>query len=307
MKEIYLAGGCFWGLQEYLHRLKGVINTEVGYANGKSQSTSYEELKHSAHAEVVRVKYDSSIIALAEILERFYQAIDPFSLNRQGNDVGEQYRSGIFYTDESDAKLARNFLKLKQDAAKERIMIELAALKNYVRAEEYHQDYLLKNPQGYCHIDPNLALAPLHKSYEKMPNLDKILSPLEFNVTQKSHTEAPFSSQLNGCFKKGIYVDITSKEPLFSSRDKFDSGCGWPSFSKPILSQALTYLQDNSHQMQRVEVKSKDSNSHLGHVFTDGPKELGGLRYCINGASLIFIPLEKMAELGYGDYLIYVE
>nr|WP_322619289.1 peptide-methionine (R)-S-oxide reductase MsrB [Campylobacter sp. RM9337] len=311
MSEIYLAGGCFWGVEGYFKQLKGVVETSVGYANGNSENTSYDKLKQTDHAETILIKFDENRINLAEILAHFFRIIDPFSINKQGNDVGRQYRSGIYYTNDIQKALLDKFIAMEQEKATQKIAVEILPLKNYIKAEEYHQDYLDKNPNGYCHIDLNLAKKPLYGEDDfVMPGREELkqkLSPHQYAVTQEKATERPFSSEYDKFYEKGIYVDIVSGKPLFSSSDKFDAGCGWPSFSKPITTDALSYEQDESHGMQRIEVLSSVANSHLGHVFNDGLPELGGLRYCINGASLKFIPLEKMKELGYEKYIIYVK
>lgn len=310
VSEIYLAGGCFWGVQGYFDRVKGVVESEVGYANGKSDKTSYYEIANSDHSETLRLKFDENVVDLAEILERFFRIIDPFSVNKQGNDVGRQYRTGIYFTDEKIGQRVRDFVENKQKNYDKKFAVEVEKLRNFVVGEEYHQKYLQKNPGGYCHIDLRKATEPLYEKNYKMPNdseIRKKLSEISYQVTQNSATERPFSSELDENFEPGIYVDIVSRQPLFSSKDKFNSGCGWPSFSKPITTDTLAYFDDFSHGMSRTEVKSKFAKSHLGHVFTDGIKEKGGLRYCINGASLEFIPLEKMAELGYGEFIPYVK
>ena len=192
--------------------------------------------------------------------------------------------------------------------------IEVEPLSNYYPAEEYHQKYLDKNPGGYCHIGVaefanakvlQAAMKPYQvKSKEE---LQKTLTPLQYEVTQNSATEAPFQNEYYNNFKEGIYVDITTGEPLFVSTDKFESGCGWPSFSKPINPDLVQELKDSTLGMQRIEVRSKTGDAHLGHVFPDGPSELGGLRYCINSASLQFIPKDEMAAKGYGYLLPLVE
>lgn len=305
--EIYLAGGCFWGMQGYFDKINGVIKTDVGYANGKSASTSYKELHKTMHAETLHLIYDKNKISLNEILRHFIRVIDPTSLNRQGNDVGTQYRSGIYYVDVESGKEAISFIKEISKFYEKPIVVEVEPLRNYTLAENYHQKYLEKNPNGYCHIDLNLAKTPLERIYNK-PNDDEIrknLSEISYQVTQENATEMPFSSKYDDFYEKGIYVDIVSKEPLFSSSDKFNAGCGWPSFSKPI--GKINEKKDFSHGMIRTEVRSKFANSHLGHVFNDGPKSKGGLRYCINGAALKFIPLKKMEEKGYKDYIKFVE
>ena len=310
-KEIYLGGGCFWGTQGYFDRIKGVEFTQVGYANGKSKDTSYYEISNTDHAEVVRVKFNANVVDINEILEHYFRIIDPFSINKQGNDIGRQYRTGIYYNDESLKPIITEFIRAKQAKFDKKIAVEIEPLKNYVEAEEYHQKYLEKNPNGYCHIDLNLANKPLYdESKFKLPSKDelkKTLSDLEYRVTQEKATERPYSSKYDKFDERGIYVDIVSKKPLFSSSDKYDAGCGWPSFTKPITTDATSYNRDLSYGMDRIEVTSRQSGSHLGHVFDDGPSDKGGLRYCINGASLEFIPYDEMDKRGYAEYKVYVK
>ncbi|WP_169783960.1 peptide-methionine (R)-S-oxide reductase MsrB [Campylobacter curvus] len=311
LKDIYLAGGCFWGMEGYFKKIAGIEQTSVGYANGKSDKTSYHEIDATDHAETLHIKYDANRIDLAEILAHYFRVIDPTSVNKQGNDIGRQYRTGIYYVDAHDLPVIEAFMRFEQSKFKDKIAVEVAPLKNFVLAEEYHQDYLNKNPFGYCHIDLNLAKKPLYDDEKfKMPSKSELKEKLtaeQYAVTQEKATERPFSSKYDKFEERGIYVDVVSGKPLFSSSDKYDAGCGWPSFTKPITADALKYEQDNSHGMSRVEVTSKISDSHLGHVFDDGPSERGGLRYCINGASLKFIPLEDMQKLGYGEYIPYVK
>lgn len=311
LKEIYLGGGCFWGTQGYFDRIKGVEFTQVGYANGKSKDTSYYEINNTDHAEVVRVKFNANVVDINEILEHYFRIIDPFSINKQGNDIGRQYRTGIYYNDESLKPIIIEFIRAKQAKFDKKIAVEIEPLKNYVEAEEYHQKYLEKNPNGYCHIDLNLANKPLYdESKFKLPSKDELkntLSDLEYRVTQEKATERPYSSKYDKFDERGIYVDIVSKKPLFSSSDKYDAGCGWPSFTKPITTDATSYNRDLSYGMDRIEVTSRQSGSHLGHVFDDGPSDKGGLRYCINGASLEFIPYDEMDKRGYSEYKVYVK
>lgn len=307
-KTIYLAGGCFWGVEGYFRRINGVVNTETGYANGKTKDTDYDHLKSTDHAETVKVEYDRSKISLEEILLHYFRIIDPTSVNKQGNDIGRQYRTGIYYEKDEDAKIVEKVMDY-ESKKHGKLAVESQKLKNFVMAEEYHQDYLDKNPNGYCHINLNQAKQPLIEEdlnfIKKKPIED--LDELSRSVMFDSATERPFSSPLNEEYRKGIYVDKLTGEPLFASKDKFDSGCGWPSFSKPILNDKLKEKIDKSHGMVRNEVRSKNSDIHLGHVFTDGPKDKGGLRYCINGASLEFIPYEDMDAKGYGEYKVFCE
>ena len=305
--EIYLAGGCFWGVEGYFSKIDGIADTTVGYANGNGSETSYEKIKSTDHAETVHIVYDKDKISLEEILQHYFRIIEPTSVNKQGNDAGRQYRTGVYFVDEKDKSVIEKFIDDQRPNFDKPITVEVEKLKNFVVAEEYHQDYLKKHPNGYCHIDLGLADKPLERKdgkYKK-PSKEELknkLSDLEYNVTQNAATERPFSSKYDKFDEKGIYVDIVTGEPLFSSRDKFDAGCGWPSFTKPI-DENINYLKDDSHGLKRVEVKSKGGDSHLGHVFDDGPKDKGGKRYCINGAALRFIPLEDMEKEGYGKYI----
>ena len=266
---------------------------------------------NSGHAETVKIKYDENVISLEELVLHFLRIVDPYSFNRQGNDFGVQYRSGIYFTDEEQEKRIKRVIDIFEENEGRKTAIEILPLNGFYDAEEYHQDYLDKNPFGYCHIALNTADDPLFE-FEPVVDASKEdlkdrIGELSFSVTQNSATEKPYTSEYEDLYKKGIYVDIVSGEPLFVSDDKFDSGCGWPSFSRPIESDAVEYVEDNSYGMQRIEVRSKIGNSHLGHVFNDGPTNMGGLRYCINGAALRFIPYEDMDKEGYGDYKVLVQ
>lgn len=309
-KTIYLAGGCFWGMQAYFSRLKGVL-TEVGYANGDTLDTDYKKIKETNHAEVIKIVYDPLIIRTAELIDRFFEIIDPFSKNRQKNDVGIQYRSGIFYPScdieiKRIANLFNNYIE-KINNKKSEVIIE--PIKNYVKAEEYHQDYLLKNPDGYCHInfknvnDSISTFKKLSSDEIKKLNLDE----KSYNIMIKKDTEEPHESSYNLNYSKGLYIDKISKEPLFLSDDKYDAGCGWPSFTRPIFSSALDYNDDFTiPDRKRTEVVSKIQNSHLGHVFPAiNVKTETGLRYCINGYSLCFIEYDKLKDTPYEKYQFY--
>ena len=310
MAEIYLAGGCFWGLEEYFSRISGVLQTSVGYANGQVETTNYQLIKETDHAETVQVVYDEKVVSLREILLYYFRVIDPLSVNQQGNDRGRQYRTGIYYLEEADLPTINTVVREQELLIGRKIAVEVEKLRHYILAEDYHQDYLKKNPGGYCHIDVRDAEKPLidAANYEKTSQavLRENLSEESYRVTQEAATEAPFSNAYDQTFEEGIYVDITTGEPLFFAKDKFASGCGWPSFSRPISKELIHYYQDLSHGMERIEVRSRSGNAHLGHVFTDGPQELGGLRYCINSASLRFIAKDEMEEAGYGYLLPYL-
>ncbi len=311
LKEIYLAGGCFWGLEAYMERIYGVADAISGYANGNTSNPKYEDLlyKNSGHAETVQVKYDPEKIDLKTLLSYYIKVVDPTSLNKQGNDKGSQYRTGIYFTEEAEQKIIAEFLKEQQKKYDKPILIENLPLKDFTMAEEYHQDYLKKNPNGYCHIDLNQAneviIDPAKYPKPSDEELKKKLSEAQYMVTQLNNTESAFSNEYWDNKEAGLYVDVATGEPLFASTDKYDSGCGWPSFTRPIAKDVLTYHSDSSYNMIRTEVRSRSGDSHLGHVFEDGPKDRGGLRYCINSASIRFIPLGEMKEQGY-EYLIHL-
>lgn len=310
-KTIYLAGGCFWGVEKYISLIPGVMKTEVGYANGNTERPTYEQVccHNTGHAETVKVVYDDSLLPLRELLSRFFEVIDPTSLNKQGNDVGKQYRTGIYFTHPEDNAVIQEALVNLQAKYHKSIAVEAAPLDNYHSAEDYHQEYLNKNPGGYCHIPTQKfvrAQRPLTDSHAQI-DLRQQLTSLQYHVTQENGTEPPFHNAYYDEFRDGIYVDIVSGEPLFISTDKFASGCGWPSFTKPMEQTLVKELADNSHGMHRTEVRSQSSNSHLGHVFDDGPADKGGRRYCINSASLRFIPRDQMAAQGYGMFLSLLE
>ncbi len=313
IREIYLAGGCFWGVEGYFKKIEGVKDTTCGYANGKTANPSYEDVcrHNTGHVETVRVLFDTDVINLEDLLIYYFRIIDPVSVNKQGNDVGTQYRTGIYYTDESLLPVIKAAVEREQRKYNEKIAVEVLPLENFYSAEEYHQNYLDKNPNGYCHINFNLANEPIVRSenYKKLDDkeLKEKLTTLQYDVTMNAATERPFDNEFNSNFERGIYVDITSGEPLFLSTDKFESGCGWPSFSKPIQKDLVRYNEDLSLGRRRIEVRSNVADAHLGHVFDDGPSELGGLRYCINSAALRFIPIDKMDAQGYGYLKKYIK
>lgn len=227
LKTIYLAGGCFWGVETYISRILGVYKTEVGYANGNTKNPTYEEVCNfdTKHAECVKVTYSLDFVSLKELLEEFFKIIDPIAINRQGPDIGTQYRTGIYYTDIADKQIAEMFIKEKQLNYSKKIAVEVMPLTYFYPAETYHQKYLEKNPNGYCHVDLS-KLPEIDESLEKLKIKENIrkLDPTEYEVTQNSATEIPFSGKYNDFNEKGLYVDVVSGEPLFTSHDKFNSG-----------------------------------------------------------------------------------
>lgn len=312
MKTIYLAGGCFWGTAHLMSLVPGVDSTVAGYANSVIPDPTYEMVctGSTGAAETVKVTYDDSVVGLTDLLNLYFRSIDPLSLNRQGNDIGSQYRTGIYYTDSADVPVIEAQLATLQRRHNSPLAIEFSRLLNFYPAEEYHQDYLVKNPRGYCHVKPELfmeaRMIKTRKTGDK-EELRKRLTPLQWEVTQNGATERPFVNEYDNEFRPGIYVDITDGTPLFVSSRKYNSGCGWPAFSKPISNELLTELPDYSYGRERTEVRSAKSGAHLGHVFNDGPADEGGLRYCINSAALRFVPKSAMQSEGYADYLPLIE
>ncbi|MBD5214640.1 MAG: peptide-methionine (R)-S-oxide reductase MsrB [Bacteroidales bacterium] len=309
MKTIYLAGGCFWGTAHLMSLVPGVVKATAGYANSIIPSPTYQQVCTglTRAAETVKVDYNPDEVGLSTLLRIYFKSIDPLSLNRQGNDVGTQYRTGVYYVDPDDVPVIEAELATLQRRHSEKLAVEFCPLKNFYPAEDYHQDYLVKNPDGYCHVNPALfkEVRQMRKAgrAESREELRKRLTPLQWEVTQNSATERPYINEYDHEFRPGIYVDIVDGTPLFVSSDKYDSGCGWPAFSRPIDDSLLTEHEDFSYGRHRTEVRSAKADSHLGHVFPDGPAETGGLRYCINSAALRFIPLEEMASAGYASLI----
>ena len=311
---IYLAGGCFWGLEHLMQSIPGVIDAQSGYANGTCEADAdYKTVcaGSTGFRETVRVEYDSEKVSLDALLLAYFYVIDPTVQNRQGNDVGSQYQTGIYYTNEAAGKTAQRIYDLEK-SRRTKFFVECGPLLNFYPAEEYHQDYLQKNPGGYCHIPreeielfSKLRIDPGDYRRPAAEAIREKLTQEQYRVTQENETERPFRNELWNKFEKGIYVDVVTGEPLFSSTDKFESGCGWPAFSKPIEAPAVIERQDDSHGMRRTEVRSRAGDSHLGHVFEGDPDSPNGVRYCINSAALRFIPFEKMEAEGYG-YLLFL-
>lgn len=307
-KTIYLAGGCFWGTAHLFSLVSGVKSTTVGYANSAIPSPTYQQVcsGSTGAAETVRVTYDDTEVSLTDLLKLYFKSIDPLAVNRQGGDSGTQYRTGIYYTDPADIPVIEAQIATIQRRHSSPLAVEFMPLENFFPAETYHQDYLYKNPSGYCHINPALFKEAREMNSRNLRDKDALrqrLTPLQWEVTQNGATERPYDNEYDHEFRKGIYVDIIDGTPLFISSDKYDSGCGWPAFTRPIDDSLISEHLDTSYGRIRTEVRSAESGAHLGHVFNDGPAVAGGLRYCINSASLRFIPVEKMEEEGYGKYI----
>jgi len=313
IKVIYLAGGCFWGMEKLFRAIPGVTETTVGYANGSCESApTYEQVcrGNTGFKEAMRLSYDASIISLDLLLTVYFLVIDPTLYEQQGNDRGPQYQTGIYYGDDP-SKLTVERVVAMEASRHPVFMVEHGPLMNFYRAEEYHQDYLETHPFGYCHI-PQLEIANVvafvesELSYTRPPTeqLRSTLTAEQFNVTQNAATEHPFTGAYEGNHEQGIYVDVTTGQPLFISFDKYESNCGWPSFSRPISYANIDFVPDSTHGIMRTEVKSTLGDAHLGHVFENDPESPTGTRYCINSASLRFIPRDEMKAQGYAPYLL---
>ena len=315
------AGGCFWCMEPPFSKLDGVIGVVSGYTGGSTENPTYEEVcgGTTGHVEAVRVIYNPEIIAYEKLLDVFWRQIDPTDGGGQFADRGPQYVTAIFYHNEEQrlqAEASKTALEESGRFARP-LVTEIRPTEHFWPAETRHQGYYARNPLHYrLYRSGSGRQAFLQKTWKEeteppageinrhLPSdeeLKKTLTPLQFRVTRQGGTEPPFNNEYWDNKREGIYVDVISGEPLFSSRDKYDSGTGWPSFSSPIESDAVVEREDRSHGMIRREVRGRVSDAHLGHVFPDGPAPTG-LRYCMNSAALRFIPREDLAEEGYGEY-----
>lgn len=334
-KTAIFAGGCFWCVEADFEKLKGIMKVASGYAGGNTEYPTYDDYAEGGHREVVEVTYDPSRTTYRDLVDHILLYGDPTDAGGSFNDRGSQYASAVYYATDEEETIAREAIaRLAADKVYDKpIVTEVLPRPKFWPAEEYHQGYARKNPLRYGlyraasgrdkfireHVGK--MKESMSESFSQTPrdasgNLDfegyrkpsddvlrETLSPLQYKVTQKEGTEPPFANEYDRNKAEGIYVDRVSGEPLFSSKDKYDSGTGWPSFVKPIMSDAVTLHEDKGLFSTRTQVRSRHADSHLGHVFDDGPRDRGGKRYCMNSVALLFIPKEELAEKGYGKYL----
>lgn len=332
------AGGCFWCVEEmYEEKVPGVVEAVSGYSGGDEKDPSYKQVAggSTGHTEAVQVYYDPDVITYEGLLQALWRTANPTDVDGQYVDRGSQYRPAIFYHNEEQKRAAEASVKALEESGRydDPVAIEIVPFKSFYDAEEYHQDYYKKNPVRYKFYTFNSGRYQFiekvwgdeqevdYSQYQpeegNMKNnardlqsfvkpddeeLKRMLTKEQYYVTQEDGTERAFANEYWDEKRPGLYVDVVSGEPLFSSRDKYKSGTGWPSFTRPISDDVVVEKEDRSLFMTRVEIRSAIADSHLGHVFDDGPAPTG-LRYCMNSAALRFIPLERMEEEGYGRYI----
>ena len=342
-KKAVLAGGCFWCVESDLQKYTGVINVVSGYAGGTGDNPTYSDYASRGFREVVEVTYDPAKVSYENLVEYVVRHSDATDPDGSFHDRGPQYTSAAYYSSPAEKQAAEKVVARinERKIYGKPLALYIEPIQKFWPAEEYHQDYSIKNPLKYSYYRFGSGRDAFIKKYwgedtiptptpEVATNTNKtmttatnhpwehfvkpteaqlraMLTPLQYKVTQEMGTESPVKNEYDKNYDAGIYVDIVSGEPLYSSKDKFDSGTGWPSFVKPITPGAVVEKIDKGFFSTRTEIRSTIADSHVGHVFDDGPKDRGGKRYCMNSAAMKFIAKADMEKLGYGDYLKFVE
>jgi peptide methionine sulfoxide reductase msrA/msrB len=310
IEQATFAGGCFWCMVSPFDEQPGIIDIVSGYTGGHTKNPTYEEVcsDTTGHYEAVQITFDPDVFPYRKLLELFWQQIDPTDAGGQFNDRGLSYRTAIFYhNNEQREDAEKSKFELENSGRFQKpIVTEILPASPFYKAEEKHQQYYKKNPFHYNLYKEgsgrSLFIRENWKNRKNDEQLRKELTPIQYEVTRNNATEPAFRNEFWNHTEDGIYVDIISGEPLFSSKDKYDAGCGWPSFTKPLRRFEIEEKFDTSHGMRRIEVRSKTSDSHLGHVFDDGPGP-DRARYCINSAALRFVPKNKLVEEGYAEFV----